>query len=120
MRPDELEPMSSSLKELLDVERPLDAVPAATRAKLYAKVSTSVAGLAAAGVGAGAGTVAMGGKAAAVGTGVATAKVIVVAAVAFSIGGTVGAGVERLGRFDFLEFIPAARRQRRIPAGPSR
>lgn len=94
MRPDELEPMSSAMKSLLDSERPLDVVPAATRSKLFAKVSASMAGAAVAGS---VGSAALGGKAvastAAAGTTAVTAKVLVVAAVAFSVGGGVGAGV---------------------------
>jgi len=95
MRPDELEPMSPAMKALLEAERPLDVVPAATRAKLFAKVSASMAGAAAAGA---VGSAALGGKAVASGaaagtTTAVTTKVIIAAAVAFSVGGGVGAGV---------------------------
>src|SRR5467141_1368236 len=84
MRPDDLEPMSDAMKGLLDAERPLDAVPAATRAKVFAKVSASMVG--------GGITAAAGGKIAAASGKAALTTKVVIAAVAFSVGGGVGAG----------------------------
>lgn len=86
MKADELEPMSPQLRELLEAERPLDSVPAPTRAKLYGKLSATL-GVAA--VGAAAGHAVATGNAASV---MATTKAVI-AAVAFSVGGAVGAGV---------------------------
>lgn len=85
MKPDELEPLSPDLRSLLDAERPLEVVPAATREKLYGKLTTT---LGAAAVG--------GGTGAAVGKAIASGKAglatkIVIATVAFGVGGGAGA-----------------------------
>ncbi|MBK7857030.1 MAG: hypothetical protein IPJ65_00140 [Archangiaceae bacterium] len=111
MRPDELEPMSDAMSDLLEAERPLDHVPAATRAQLFTRVTASVAALTAAGAAAGAASsVASSGTTAAAATGKAViggaagsgttaaiggtlATKVIIAAVAFTVGGGVGATV---------------------------
>lgn len=92
MRDDELEPMSASMRELLSAERPLDAVPADARARVLARATATLAGVAVAGAATSAAAAAAGAAKGGVAAKAALTTKLVIAAVAFSVGGGVGAG----------------------------
>jgi len=136
MKPDDLEPLSDAMRSLLDSERPLQPVPGDVKARLFERLSTSIANVpgGSGSSGSGSGSAPRGdGGAGSVGSGTAgaaklapgalggaaTAGKVVIGIVSFSLGGVVGAGIHAAATSNERPAMVAASQPSVSPAAPA-